>query len=111
MTQVTSETEVFKQPGESKLYSMDFTDLLGTSETISSVTSVTEEGTTDLTIANKVVITSETVVDGVTIGVNKGISFRVSGGIHGRNYRIEAIVVTSAANTLEGDGILKVRDC
>ena len=97
MTEVTAPKTLVKQPGEDLLYGMDFTNLLATGETISSVTSFLEITTSDLTIG------SGTIKSAV-------VEFRVSGGTHGVRYRIEVIIVTSDSNTRVADGLLLVRD-
>ena len=98
---VTAPQILEKQPSETRTYSMLFNNLLATGETISSITSVTSElrggGTSDLTIS------------GETIS-GTAINFSIAGGTHGKVYRIEVKVVTSASETLEGDGILSVSD-
>ena len=96
MTNVTAPEILVKQPSESRSYAIDFDKLLGAVETISSITSVlsTPAGPT---------------ISGLTI-VARTVEFRMLGGTDGTVYRIEAIIITSDANTLEGDGLLVVRD-
>jgi hypothetical protein len=81
---------------------MDFTNLLSGVEVISSITSVVDTlrggGTSDLTVYDEVV--SE---DGLSV------VFWVSGGTANNTYRIEIAVVTTAAQSLEGDGLMSVR--
>lgn len=98
--EITASEILVKQPAESRIYSIDFSALLGTTETISTmaVTSMLIGGdTSDLTIG------TPTEEDGV-------VSFRISGGTHNYRYRIEVTVTTNASNTIEGDCILKVSD-
>ncbi len=87
---------------------MEFNNLLASSETVSSITSITSEkidGTaTDLTISNSGIESSP------TSSKNSLVTFWVAGGTNGNNYRIETIVSTSDTATLEGDGILYVSD-
>ena len=106
----TSSSKVIKQPSESILYTFDFTPLLATDETISAISSFTEETTSDLTIASTSVLAAAVEVDGVTIAIGKGVQGRISGGTDGWDYRIEVVVTTSDSNTREMDGILQVRD-
>jgi len=87
-----------KQPSESRLYSMDFSPNLAESETLSSVTTVTG-APTGLTIGTAA-------VDSTT----KKAQFRVSAGTAGQSYKITVVVLSSASNILEGEGILVVRD-
>ena len=92
---VTAPEVLVKQPGETRQFSMDFSSLLGTSETIST-SSVTASP------------------DGLTLGstsVSGGkVLFNVAGGTHGIKHRLEVTVTTSASATLVGDGILRVQD-
>jgi len=104
MASVTAPQALKKQPSEVRTFTMDFDNLLDTSETISTISSITSsiEGSdslSDLTIASQAISS-----DG------KSVTFIVSDGIDGKIYRIEVIVVTSASSTLEGDGLLKIRD-
>lgn len=65
--------------GESILYTADFTDKLQATETLSSVTSVTETTSLGLTVGSGTINTGGAItVDGETIAVNKAVQFRVS---------------------------------
>lgn len=90
---------VTKQPTESRLYSMDFSALMGQNETISAVSSVTKDKTTtpDLTI-------------GAAVFDGQIAQFRLSAGKSGTKYKITCIVTTSDGNTLEGEGIVQLED-
>ena len=88
---------LIKQPSETKIYQIDFTNLLDTGDSIASVTSVLEETTEDLTIGTDSI-------------VSKAVQFSVDGGVDGTTYHLEAIVVTTNGETLEGDGYLFVTD-
>lgn len=85
-----------KQPGENRLYSMDFAANLDDGETIASVTSVscTPSG-----------------LDISTTPVANGTQAqqRIFGGTDGVQYKITIVVLTSGGNTLEGEGYLTVR--
>ena len=83
---------------------MDFSSLLGTSESILTsgvypqvASQLINGGASDLTI------TAEQ-VDGETV------SFFCSGGTDGKSYRIEVTIATNADQIFEGDGILRVTD-
>lgn len=83
---------------ESRVYAIDFSRLLATGETLSTITSVaaTPTGTTaDLVITGQVISGSQ-------------VQFRLSGGQTQIVYELEAIVVTSLGNTLEGAGRLVI---
>ena len=88
-----------QQASEVRQYTMDFSNLMASDETISSITSASSElrgtGTTDLTIS------SET-ISGQTV------TMWIEGGTKAQSYRIEVIIVTSGSQTLEGDGLLKI---
>lgn len=86
-----------KQPGESRLYSMDFSGLLGRGESLDSVISVTNDQ-------------SGLVLDGVPTIVGNLAQQRISGGTLGVTYRVTIRVLTDQGNTLEGEGILQVRN-
>lgn len=85
-----------KQPSESRLYTMDFSANLTTSETLASVTSVTAD------------------VSGLTIGTpvlgSRSAQVRISGGTADVVYKVTWIVVTSAGNTLEAEGYLRIEN-
>jgi non-ribosomal peptide synthetase component E (peptide arylation enzyme) len=105
---VIANERLCKQPAEQRKFSIEFNNLLATSETVSSINSVNSEkidGTTsDLTIATTGIESS------ASSSKNSMITFWVSGGTTGNTYKIEAIVGTSDSATLEGDGILFVTD-
>ncbi len=98
---VTAPEILVKQPSEVRQYTMDFTALLSGAEVISSISSIGSTlrggGSSDLTVYNEVK-TDDSVV------------FWVSGGTNNSTYRIEIIVITDASQTIEGDGLLSVRD-
>jgi hypothetical protein len=85
-----------KQPSESRLYTMDFSANLAASETIDSISSVT---------AN---------ISGLTIGTpvvgTRSAQARISGGTVDVLYKVTFVVVTSAGNTLEAEGYLKIEN-
>ncbi len=86
-----------KQPGESRVYTMDFSANLIDGETVTSVIGVTGSP------------------DGLTIGAasvtsdGKKAQFRVSSGVDGSSYKITVSVNTSLSNILESDGTLLVK--
>jgi hypothetical protein len=84
------------QPTESRLYNFEFAALLSTGETISSVTSVTPSPASGITVGSPA-------ISGTKVQV------RVSGAT-AVYYKLTAIIVTSASNTLETEGILRVVD-
>lgn len=92
----TASQILVKQPYDSSLYSMDFSNLLGVGETISNIDSATSDPV-------GLTITGQTVVGNF-------VTMQIAGGTHGINYRVEVRITTSTGQKYEGDGILKVRD-
>lgn len=96
MSAVTAPQRLIKQPAEVLKMAVDYVNLLASSESLSSVSSVSADSTTI------------TVGAGAISGTQ--VQFVVSGGTDGRTYRIEVITVTSTSNTREIDGLLTVVD-
>jgi hypothetical protein len=89
-------TVLYKQPGETKILFIEFSDYLDTGDSLSSITSVLES-TSTLTIASTSI--TGTKVQGT-----------YSGGVDGTLYSIVATVVTTNGETLEVDVYLRVLD-
>lgn len=87
-----------KQPREDRLYDMDFSNLLGTGEVLTSVSLVEADPATGISLGTPT-------HDSMTKA-----QVRISSGTEGTLYKISMVVVTSFANTLEGDGYLWVVD-
>lgn len=96
---MTSVPSVIKQPTESRLYTMDFSGVMAPGETILSITSVTVDKTTVPALS-----ISGQVFSGVLA------QFRLAAGQAGTRYKVTVIVVTSAGNTLEGEGFVQCED-
>lgn len=99
-----------KRSAESRVYGFNFGAKLGASETLSSSTvSSTPSG---LTITGAAVNSSTFTdpADGSTIAANEGVTCRIAGGTDGVDYVLVAQAATSASNTLEVKGVLRVRD-
>ena len=98
---VTSTTILEKQSGEKRQYSIDFSNLMSTSETIPGDPTVTSEkrgeGATDLTIT------------GVAASGQTAVMW-IAGGTANETYRVQATITTSSGAILVGDGLLRVRD-
>jgi len=106
---VTAIDVLEKQPAESIKYAIDFTNLLRDGETLSTLTSILEVGTSALTLTEKAINTvALTKRSGNVMAIGKGVEVRVAGGADGVTYRIEAIAVTSSGNTRVGDVLVKV---
>lgn len=82
---------------------MQFTNVLATGETISSINGVTSEKvggyTSDLGIASTGVSSD-----------SKSVTMYISSGTLGSTYRVEILIATNASQILEGDGILFITD-
>ena len=105
---ILSNQRLVKQPSETRKFGMEFNNLLGTSETISTITSVIAEkidgSVSDLTL-------SSSGIDSSTVSSkNSLVTFWVAGGTTGNTYKLEVLAVTSSSAILEGDGILYVTD-
>lgn len=87
----------YKQPTESRVYTMDFSGKMQAGETIASVTTFTVAPATGLTY-------NTATPDGQVV------NFRLSGGTVNTQYKITVLVLTSDGNTLEGEGNLLVED-
>lgn len=101
MSSPTAPQILIKQPNEKRQFSMDFTNLLNTGETISSIRDIDSQtiggAVSDLTISSS--------------GINGStVTFWIENGSDKTRYRIEVQVNTSSSGILEGDGILKVSD-
>jgi len=87
-----------KEPGERKLYTIDYSDWLNTSETITGLSFNITPATT-------------LVVDGDAIGSPAtGVSFFVSGGTDGVSYTVEAVVTTSQGQIKEDQVLFNIKE-
>ena len=100
---MTADQRLCKQPAENRKFEMDFTNVLGASEAITSITSIESEKVggyaSDLTITNQAIETGD-----------KKVSMFIADGTLGNTYSVEVLVATDASQTLEGDGVLYVTD-
>jgi hypothetical protein len=105
---ILSNQRLVKQPSETRKFGMEFNNLLGTSETISTITSVVAEkidgSVSDLTLSSSGIESS------TVSSKNSLVTFWVAGGTTGNTYKLEVLAVTSSSAILEGDGILYVTD-
>lgn len=87
--------------GESILFTADFTDQLQASETISSVTSVSETTSASLTVGSGTANTGGAItVDGESIAINRAVQFRVSASSATAGEAVVRVkVATSDSNT------------
>lgn len=98
--------KIRKKPAESGTFYTDFTNLLGSAETITTINSVvhTPSGLTITDIAVNVVI-----ING-TIQVGKAVQFTLSGGLDGYEYVITIKITSNLGNIIESDVVLLVTD-
>ena len=100
---VKANQRLCKQPAEKRQFTMDFTNILGTEELITQITTVSSEKEggylTDLSITST----------GIATG-SKKVTMFIESGTLGNTYRIETLVTTDASQILEGDGILFITD-
>ncbi len=105
---ILSNQRLVKQPSETRKFGMEFNNLLDTSETISTITSIVSEkidgSTSDLTLSSSGIESS------TVSSKNSLVTFWVAGGTTGNTYKLEVLAVTSSSAILEGDGILYVTD-
>lgn len=99
---ITAKELLYKQPSENAKFTMDFTNKLGSS-TLASLVSISHEyingEASDLGITGSGLDTTF-----------KKVDMFISNGTANNKYRIEILVTTNDGQTLEGDGILYVRD-
>jgi hypothetical protein len=98
---VTAPQHLVKQPWEVRRYTMTFENLMASTETISTISSITSEtrgrGTSDLSITNS--------------GIDDQLIYMtIASGTHAWVYVVEVRITTSSGQLLEGDGTLKVED-
>ena len=84
-----------KDPGESRIFTFDWADHLGTTVTISSQTTTAETGLT---------VTSSAIGSG-----NQVVNVKLTGGTTGEDYVVTNTIVTSTAETLVAKGTVAIR--
>lgn len=90
-----------KQPAEELVYNFDFSDVIDSSASISTITSITPTNC-GVVSGSSNVSTSSNAISG------RKAQTKVAGGTHGESYKLTAIVVDSQGQTHELDGILEV---
>lgn len=103
MSTTTAPELLVKAPLERRYYSMDFSNLMATSETITEINSLTSEkrggGNSDLLIDDTGISS-----DG------KSVEMYIASGLDFQTYRVEVLVTTSSPQILQGDGMIKISD-
>ena len=101
---VTANERLCKQPSEKRYYSMNFSNLLDSGETLQSIVSITEEkldgsSSSDLTFS------------GQTLSSDlKSVEVWIEGGVDRKRYHVVFKVITSAGAELEGEGALIIKE-
>jgi len=92
-----------KQPYDKLKFNMSFDKRLASTETISTINSITseklDEGSSTLSITSSGIASD-----------SKSVDLWIASGTAGEMYRVEIRVTTSASQNIEGDGILWVRN-
>ena len=83
--------------GETKVISEHFLDNLDTGELLVDTPTVTEIGTSDLTLANKAVSTATLTINGKSALAAQAVQFTVTGVKRGVLYHIKIVVDTDAS--------------
>lgn len=96
-------TTRIKQPSESRLYDFDFTKLLVNGAVLNSIIGVTQFNI-------GLVAGSGSLTLGAPILASPIVQIRISGGTAKEKYKLTCIATDNAGNTLECDGILRVKD-
>ena len=102
---LTANQRLCKQPSETRKFEMDFSKVLGGSENITAISSISSEKVGGYT--SDLVIGSTGLFSATPTGT---VQMYIENGTLGSTYRIEVLVNTDASQVLEGDGILYVTD-
>lgn len=92
-----------KQPSEDRLFDMDFSSILKSDETITSVISVTQENQGNVTGSSDLTLVANS-YSGAVVQVN------ISGGTDLEDYKVTIKISTSVNSVIEGEGMMRVRD-
>lgn len=99
MTKITSSYVPVFAVGDVRNCGVSFDRVLADSETISGVT-VTEDTTSDLTIANEAATASAAVIADELVPTGRGVVFTVSGQLDAVTYTLKITVTTSGSETI-----------
>jgi hypothetical protein len=92
-----------KKPQEVRNIIISFSAKLDKDEFLSGTPTVSEIGTTDLTISDETVTVLNHTIGGLAIPSSAGVEFTVSGGVSREQYTIRVSVDTSLGQTLVED--------
>ena len=82
--------------GEVRLVSVDLRGKLDSGELLTGTPTITEAGSSDLTLSNKSVNTTAKVIRGSTVPIGMAVTFKALGWVAGATYRIKISVATDA---------------
>lgn len=82
--------------GEVPNVAIDCQGLLDSGELISTLTSILEITTTDLTIDNKAISTAALTINGVTAAIGEALTCRIAGILAGKQYHLQCKFVTNS---------------
>lgn len=99
----------YKNPSEVRNVGVDFTDDLATAELLTGTPTVSSDIVPDLTYASIAVITVATVINGRTVAIGKGVTFRVSGGTDGDDHLLTVSCGTNSTPTETVVGTCRLR--
>jgi hypothetical protein len=99
---VTASEILCKQPGEKRQYSMDFSNLMTSIETISSIDETTQ------TFRNRATSTDLTITSSAISG--QTVTMWIEEGTHRRTYIVQVTITTSGGQILVGDGLITVTE-
>ncbi len=104
-----SKITINKQPGETRLVSMDFSNKMATAETIVSIDNVTQSLADGSAIAD-LIFSGQTINGQIAQFLVAGGSIPDRADIQQCDYKVTVTITTDAAQILENDGILKIKE-
>ena len=96
-TPITSTDRLYKHPDELLLFTFDYTNDLGSNETLTGTPTVEEITTTDLTIGTPAINSSAVTVNGVEIAAGKAVQVTIAAGVDGSTYKLECDADTTVS--------------
>ena len=102
----------YKAPTEVRNIGVDFTDDLTSAELLTGTPTLTNDPTGSLVFASIAVITVATIMNGRTVAIGKGITFRCSVGVDETDYLLTVTCGTdsSPTETVVGTCRLRIRE-
>ena len=97
-----------KDASETRKVSVDYTDKLDSSETLTGSVTVAAQTTSDLTLTSPGVNSGSVTINGRTVAASASVSFTVAGGSAGKVYTVQVTVSTSNSQTFVDDLKLQV---